>query len=471
MYLDFKCNSNLLYFTLHRKNDAAVQSVINSLAYQPASFGLSSWCPASGNYISIDIYLVWQNDKLHILISRENYFYYCSTIIDNCVDTLASATTLDRVKLAIRNSVTVSETGTEKYDFKLVFLDYYTDTMLITSDERDNYMKSRMMGLPYYRDWIGAYPWQAPDDWTNHNVSMEYKQIESGTQANTNIRWSNIQGTTFPVLNYCQFNEDILAVIPQPSYLPMQYLNTVIVFTRNSINRIVLTNDLSQMAEIPNNIIKEYSNLGLYAPKSLVNTPNGLIWLSEKGVILWNASGLKNISQNRIIVSGDKNIIRACYYPLLNQYVLYTGDTDKNAWVYHLDYDCWTRFTDFEIIDAVSLDYGEDILNSLLLVKNDGIWEYNTGCPKVTDAYFLSKRYRLDYIKPVRFRLLSTQYPSLLKILTRNVETGGYMEKELKCSNYRWVLIPNGFWGEYIQFYCKNIDQLTRLEIDIKEVL
>ena len=107
----------------------------------------------------------------------------------------------------------------------------------------------------------------------------------------------------------------------------------------------------------------------------------------------------------------------------------------------------------------------------MLIVRDDSIWEYNPAMDKVRTNYLRTKRYRLDYIKPVRFRLLCTQYPEQTKVMTRNIELGGYLSNEVEVNKYKWALIPNGLWGEYLQFYFKNIDQLIRLEIDLKETL
>jgi|GEM_PF-2803441 len=474
MRLNIKVLNDKLFFYLETRAGSDPIIIYNGdgeICLSPEDLGLPSFNPDYS--LTLDVYVIFQNDVCYASFKSDMITYNeIKKMLPSYEDTLISGMETNEARVGFSLDITKTDTDL-RWNYDIVAFDYSTDTNLINSLDMEKAILCRLLGITYFKDWIGCNHWQDTRFWgDNINISQEYHKLENPNAENTVLRWSNIEGNTFPVLNYYPFDEKIEAIIPQPAYLPMQYINTIIVFTRNSINRIVLSNELNQMAEMPANIIKEYSNLGLYAPNSLVETPQGLIWLSEGGVMLWNRDGINNISKNKINFNiYDKDAIIACYYPLLNQYILFVGERERIAYVYHLDYDCWTKFTNFEIKCTANLNYGTEDINSMLIVRDDGIWEYNPAMDKVRTNYLRTKRYRLDYIKPVRFRLLCTQYPEQTKVMTRNIELDGYLSNEVEVDKYKWVLIPNGIWGEYLQFYFKNIDQLIRLEIDLKETL
>ena len=286
------------------------------------------------------------------------------------------------------------------------------------------------------------------------------------------LYWSDITGHYFNALDFVSVNEPIKALLAAPSFLKYQYQNTVIIFTRNSVNRFVLTDDLSRMAQRPDSVIPEYTSGGLYAEASVIYAFNSIMWLSESGVMLWNPEGIANISKGIIDIPIDADAVGAYYAPN-NQYWLYCPTT-KITYVYHFLNNAWTTFTEIEYVQTRQLNLGEDMDNNLVMLDADGILhEYPTSIRAKQVQTIKTKQYRIDNHKPFRYRCRwdADVEPASVKATTYNSLAATPMIESVtdKPQRFSWILLPNGFWGEYIQFEITGSESLTGIDIDIKE--
>ena len=159
----------------------------------------------------------------------------------------------------------------------------------------------------------------------NYNRNIYFNDSQDLSQRsfrkNNMVKWSNLYGYGFPDLNYALLDEKVTAIIKAPSFLKFKYENTLIIFTRNTISRFILTGTPGDWAGNVDNVITEYSQYGLYAPKSLVMAGNSLIWLSEAGIIKWDSEGFSNISEGKISVELNEEAI-GFFNELDSQYIL-----------------------------------------------------------------------------------------------------------------------------------------------------
>jgi hypothetical protein len=160
----------------------------------------------------------------------------------------------------------------------------------------------------------------------NHNNNIAFGDTETAVykdHANM-LKWSNINGLCFPDLFYKFTKEPIMRVISAPSFLKLQYANTVIVFTRNQIFRFVLSGSPDEWTGQAQVLNEQYSQYGLLAKKSLVKAGNKLFWLSEVGIIMWDEEGFHLISKDRVDVELNEDAI-GFYCPIRNQYIVTNG--------------------------------------------------------------------------------------------------------------------------------------------------
>jgi len=311
--------------------------------------------------------------------------------------------------------------------------------------------------------------------WVNEAVTIaELTEADlSPSNEKNRVQWSDITGYYFNDLDFLSVNEPVRAVIAAPSFLKQQYQNTVVVFTRNTITRLVLNDDLTKLAQRADNVIQEYSSGGLFAVESLVQAYNSLFWLSENGVMQWSPEGLKNLSYGVIDIPLSRKCV-GVYCSANSQYWLHNPDTG-DTYVYHFLTQAWTRFTGIDLAQARYLNLGEDTSNSILFLDESGqFYTYaNTSTAKNVDFLIETKQYRLDNIKPFRYRCKWDRdtTPTSITAMTYNglFPTPEIESQENSPQRFRWILLPNGFWGEYIQFSLDNVEGLRSIEIDLKE--
>ncbi len=356
---------------------------------------------------------------------------------------------------------------------------YVTDIIYdYSGDEGENIMLCLRMNLPYFRSPLGARPWLPFDEWENNNIGIVHEQMAPLMTGNV-LCWSDVSGNTFPPLNTQNFKEPILAIVEVPSFLQQEYQNTIVVFTRNTINRLVLSDDLTQMADRVDNLIKEFPYGGLYAPNSLVNTPFGLVWLSEAGLLLWSPEGVQPLTSGVLDLQhkGRPNDFYGAFYGMNNQYLLYDSGRDR-TYAYHFEQKAWTRFDNMGFDNAVCLNLGSDYHNDLLLSDGEHVYRYPSLTAKASNTHLVTKKYTMDNVKPIRMRMMwNGTSPDSITATTANAffaagiiqtwEDADWPENEIP--RFKWIFFPLGFWGEYVQFTLNNIEALTRLELDLKE--
>lgn len=204
-----------------------------------------------------------------------------------------------------------------KYD--RVRLDY--GTYLDATNEGDQDIVKNMVNyMPEFDNMIG-YKYSDAVSPNNNQISFSETNTIKYKERKTMLKWSNINSFSFPDLNFKLLREPILSIIPAPSFLQFEYRNTFLIFTRNTINRFVLSGTADGWAGSVSSLIEEKTQYGLLAPKSLVRAGESIFWLSESGVMMWNKDGMKLISKNIVNVPIENGAV-GFYNSLRNQYLI-----------------------------------------------------------------------------------------------------------------------------------------------------
>ncbi len=164
----------------------------------------------------------------------------------------------------------------------------------------------------------------------NENVSFGETKDINYKEFSHRFRWTNYNGVAVPDLNYKDLKEPIVRMMPAPSFLQFEYANSFLLFTRNSINRFILTPDVEtgQWRARTDNLIEEFKDLGLMSAKTLILAKDTLFGQSEKGVWMWNKKEMRLIS-DKIIDLPDAGIYEfiAFYNSIRNQYILHRQES------------------------------------------------------------------------------------------------------------------------------------------------
>ncbi len=358
-------------------------------------------------------------------------------------------------------------------------MEVYSDLGTSTEEELKKKMLYRLANATYYREQIGADWTESLSSWVNNEITIEAEEIEALTSDINSVRWSDIAGGMFPALNFLTMTEPAIQIMTVSSFLKLEYQNTLVVFGRNTVSRLIFSDDLTQMASRADNIVEEFTYGGLYAPNSLVNTPFGLVWLSEAGLLLWSPEGVQPLTSGAIDLQhkGRPNDFYGAFYGMNNQYLLHDAGRNR-TYAYHFEQKAWTRFDDMGFDNAVCLNLGSDYHNDLLLSDGEHVYRYPSLTTKAATCQLVTKKYTMDNVKPIRMRMMwNGTSPDSVIATTDNAFFSAGVSKtwlstdwpENEIPRLKWIMFPLGFWGEYLQLTINNIEALTRLELDLKE--
>jgi len=322
-------------------------------------------------------------------------------------------------------------------------------------------------GDTFFRSPVGR---AVADEFDNQSISFELKEVKTEDRKNV-VVWSDITGLSFPALNSKTYREPVTGIMIVPSYMRMEYQNTLSVYTRNTVNRIVLSDDLSTMAGALTNDIEEFSSGGLFAPGSLASGGGSVYWFSEAGVIKRNSESMQNLSYGVINIPIKKNYIGIWVTPK-GQYILHDNET-KISYVYHETFGVWTKFSGLNITHFAYLNLGEDSGNKILVYGDNGYFgEFPGTLIDGEQEYIIkTKRYPVDNRRAIRYRIRYDTINGDCTVQTENDFISGapiVYTKSMPSKN-RWHVLPTNMWGEYLQFVVDRVVGLRTIEVDIKE--
>ena len=280
--------------------------------------------------------------------------------------------------------------------------------------------------LPLTRNAIGSYYATGAN---NVNISFPadrgdtVKEFETKDEDNK-FRWSDVNGQNFPDLYSKRLREPLSALTPAPSFLQFQYENTMIIMTRNTINRFLMSGDPSTWAGDPNRLVKEQENYGLYAPQTLVTAGESVLWMSENGIIMWSQNGLQKISENVIKISLSAIANMSSFFQAIrNQYILHDFSTDF-SYVYHLKYGVFYKFKalnfDRGLGRVLSGGTADENIN-LLISGTKTISKYPGDTDTTTEAFVKSKDFNHRWAEFLRWIVEFTGSADVTTHVTSNI--------------------------------------------------
>ena len=314
-------------------------------------------------------------------------------------------------------------------------------------------------------------------DGTNKNMYIGESYENTGGQTSGNmVRWSDAGAKTFPDLNYKLLKESVKRIISAPSFLQFEYSNTFLIFTRNTINRFVLKGDAEGWSGSSDSLIEENTRFGLYADNTLVRVGKEVFWLSEEGVIRWNAEGMVNISKNVIDIGNsgelyDADKYRAIYCPVRNQFIL---QVENRSFVYDLTYRRWTSFDGLEFSSAAVLSGGSQGDNINLLLNDSKIYRYPGEDLTEDSAYIKTKDVFLDAgkIDRVRLQYIGETNAKLTYELNGETRAGDAYTPRTNIINpikaNVWRGAGNLGFGRMASFKVEDADEIHSIMFDVK---
>ena len=225
------------------------------------------------------------------------------------------------------------------------------------------------------------------------------------------LRWSSLNGYSFPLLNSIKVKETIKRIMPAPSFLMNEYRNTILLFTENYIFRVQLSDNTLEPMVIKD-VLEEQNKFGIKDVNSLVSVKNTFYWSSNNGIVAYSPDMTEPIIISETVF--DK--INACYsvYDYVNNQIWFFEDLriySKYIYAYDVEYKSWWIYSLPELPKALSIYsyfYNSGVLYFILKKEiTGGSTGYYLCYSKLTD---LDGTYASMTTKSYSSRALFNQY-------------------------------------------------------------
>jgi hypothetical protein len=294
----------------------------------------------------------------------------------------------------------------------------------------------------------------------NQNIQFEELEHLSSQISNvSNLIWSDVYQSAFPDINFKK--SEAIRIISAPSFLQYKYENTIILFTMNDIYRFVLSDTPENWGSSSTALIKDKVGFGLYAKDSVVFTSDAMIWLSSKGIIVWDVNGIKNVTKDKNNIKIDYDLIGG-YIPETNQYVLEDGTV---MWKYDLTTGAITTGYDYSIV-ANTPNYitGKMIYATTTSIRTVPGYTAPSGTPEViTPTYLLNNKSKIR-----RMNLQCKGNSGELTIYQNqdgSLRNTAYSNLSARTGN---IALAN-IWGESFYFKLTDYSDIYKLTLEIME--
>jgi hypothetical protein len=210
---------------------------------------------------------------------------------------------------------------------------------------------------------------------SNFSLADQIDFDNLGNYFNYIIRWTDKSGENFSDLNYHKADGACTAIIPVRGFYNNQYAPTSLIFTENSITRLVIDDETNQKAGA-NPMVGEQSGYGSSDIKYIAKYGDAVFWysLAKNHCYMYNGESIKNISLGKVEFTLPTRIF-------INnaERQLIVVDTDKQ-YIYSLEYDEWYSATGLNVSAATTIEDGKSLINAPNDIQRNTLFTY----PKTT---------------------------------------------------------------------------------------
>ena len=270
----------------------------------------------------------------------------------------------------------------------------------------------------------------------------------------------------FPALNYISTRSKILRLCQAPLFLESGYFNSLLIFYKDRIDRLVVQKDFSGVL-LDKNLVSNTFNTYLASPDMLENVDGSVYFVSPEGVMRFSQEGLENLS--REVVSFNTEVERIKGFATYadtdvrpDSFIQYLPDK-KQIWFYFhmgfcLVYDLY-RGIFYEFHFNLDMKKGFWMDKNVLFTENS-MFEYDPDRELLSIGGTVKSK---KFLNKAKLKKIKTK--SVFHTMTVSFENKfGKKEKRFAYNDSGIYILEAGFKGD-ITLIFTGVDRLDRLEL------
>jgi len=223
---------------------------------------------------------------------------------------------------------------------------------------------------------------------SNFSLADQVDFDNLGNYFNYIIRWTDKSGENFSDLNYHKADNACTAIIPVRGFYNNQYAPTLLIFTENSITRLIIDDETNQKAGA-NPMVGEQSGYGCSARKYIAKYGDIVFWYSESKnhCYMYNGESIENISLGKVEFTAPTRIF---INPAERQLIVVEKD---KQYIYSLEYNEWYSSTGLEITSSTTIEDGKSLINIPNALNPNVLYEYPSADDTTEETELKTKQY------------------------------------------------------------------------------
>jgi len=223
---------------------------------------------------------------------------------------------------------------------------------------------------------------------SNFSLADQVDFDNLGNYFNYIIRWTDKSGENFSDLNYHKADNACTAIIPVRGFYNNQYAPTLLIFTENSITRLIIDDETNQKAGA-NPMVGEQSGYGSGDRKYIAKYGDIVFWYSEakNHCYMYNGESIENISLGKVEFTA---VSRIFINPAERQLIVVEKD---KQYIYSLEYNEWYSSTGLEITSSTTIEDGKSLINIPNALNPNVLYEYPSADDTTEETELKTKQY------------------------------------------------------------------------------
>jgi hypothetical protein len=323
--------------------------------------------------------------------------------------------------------------------------------------------------MPLYLTDVVGYKFGDNDNAGNSHFSLgELVDFDNlGNYRNFIVKWSDKSGENFPDRNYHYLPQESVAIIPVKGFYNNQYSPTILIFTENTISRVVIDDETNTLAGA-NKIVGEFSGNGCHSERLISRYGDVAFWYNKgkKSVFMYNGERPQNISEGKV----NFTLPTLLFVNEAERQVIVV-DTGKQ-YIYSIEGDRWYSATGLDVTAETTIEDGQSLINSEVVVDGISLGYRLNQYPSTEDTdeqtILKTKKYNCGGAK---FDRVKIDFDGNVE---RDIEIDIVAEHKGVEETKSFTAYPNTSYGailprlNFLHFVLTTIDDITSIDFDIR---
>ena len=357
------------------------------------SIPTGSYRYTEGTHIIVPIFVLWSvklnpnnlNSQVHTLYVMPLYNNGDSTVFSDSISDLDGETTVTGIAFGEKRE------SHESWEYiGVTGAIFQSNVNLEISDNNKEAVRNMANAMPLYLTAPIGRKFEDGSLEENSNFSLA-EQVDFdnlGNYFNYIIRWTDKSGENFSDENYHKSGGACTAIIPVRGFYNSQYAPTSLIFTENSLTRLIIDDETNRKAGA-NQMVGEQSGYGCDSDKFIAKYGDIVFWYSKakNHCYMYSGESPQNISIGKVEFTLPTMVF---INNAERQFIVV--DSGKQ-YIYSLEYNEWYSATGLNVKASTTIEDGKSLIRVDQSGSGNELYTYPSASDTTEETELKTKQY------------------------------------------------------------------------------